>query len=303
MEGTLKGMEEVLADSLLALEQGEGLEAVLARYPEQAGELKPLLEMAAWMGAARAAVEPRPGYVRASRARLIERIGQAQAVQPLSWWERLSGMFVGRRYATQLAVVALMLACLVLGSSGIAYASQGALPGDRLYPVKLGLEQVELLVNLDPVEEVRLHLHFSQNRLDEIEHLVAQGRYQDVHQAVLDYEYQIDQATRQLTSLAGQNPEQAGQLALEMGKILADHSILLNALIAAVPSEVAPEFVRAISITVVSDRTLQVIIIQTGVTPTPTLPVDGQLPTEASAPSTTPTPQLMQAPTGTPTLT
>jgi hypothetical protein len=295
-------MEAVLAESLKALEQGEGLEAVLARYPEAAVELKALLEMAAWMGAARAAVEPRPGYVRASRARLVERIGQAGAAAPVSWWERLGGIFVGRRYATQLAVVVVMLACLVLGSSGIAYASQGTLPGDTLYPVKLGLEQAELLVNQDPVDEVRLHLQFSQNRLDEIEQLVTQGRYQNVHRAVSDYEYQIDQATRQLSSLAVQNPEQAGELALEMGEILAGHSILLRALIAAAPAEVAPEFVRAISVTVVGDRTLQVIIVQTGVTPpsTPTLPVD-ERPTDTLAPSATLTPQPTQAPTGTPT--
>jgi len=298
MDGMKKGMEEVLAESLAALEQGEGLEAVLARYPEAASELRPLLEMAAWMGSARAALEPRAGYVRASRARLVGRIGEINAAPPLSWWQRLGGMFRGRRrYALQLAVVVMMLACLVLGSSGMAYASQGTLPGDALYPVKLGVEQVQLWANLDPADEVRLHMQFSQNRVEEIEELVNLGRYQNIHQAMLDYEYHIDQATQQISRLALLNREGAGELALEMDNILADQSVLLNTLIATVPTETASDFVRAISVTIVGDRTLQVIIVQTGVEPslTPTLPVSGH-PTATNTSAT-----LTQQPSGTPT--
>jgi hypothetical protein len=240
-------MEAVLAESLKALEQGEGLEAVLARYPEQAVELKALLEMAAWMGAARAAVEPRPGYVRASRARLLERIGQAGAAAPVSWWERLGGMFVGRRYATQLAVVVVMLACLVLGSSGIAYASQGTLPGDTLYPVKLGLEQAELLVNQDPVDEVRLHLQFSQNRLDEIEQLVKLGRYQDLQTALTAYSHHIDQAVLSLEELAAIDPGAASELAAAMKPAYDDQAAFLALLLGQAGAFVRDVFEQAIA--------------------------------------------------------
>ena len=311
MDGANKGMEEVLAESLAALEQGEGLEAVLARYPGEANELRPLLEMAAWMGAERAAVEPRAGFVRASRARLVGRIAELGAAPQLSWWERLGLWWSSgnRRTALQLAVVVVMLACLVLGSSGMAYASQGSLPGDALYPVKLGVEQAQLWANLDPVEEVRLHMRFSQERVEEIEELVKLGRYQDVHQAMLDYEYHIDQATQQVSRLALKNPEGAGRLALEIEKFLADHSVLLNTLIALVPSETASDFVRAISVTIVGDRTLQVIIVQTGVEPTlvptlvPTLPIGGHpTATDTLAPSATLTQQPSGTPTPTPTL-
>ena len=305
MDGKQKGMEEVLAESLAALEQGEGLEAVLARYPEAAGEIRPLLEMAVWMGSARGAVEPRAGYVRASRSRLVGRIAELQAAPQLSWWGRLglwwSGLFVGgRRYALQLAVVVVMLACLVLGSSGIAYASQGTLPGDVLYPVKLGVEQVQLWANVDPAEEVRLHMRFSQNRLEEIEELVKLNRYQDVHQAMLDYDYHIDQATQQISRLAQQNPAGAGELALEMTKFLADNSVSLKAMIAVVPSAVVPDFVGAISITVIGDQAVRVVVIQSGVSPssTPTLPVGGH-PTATNTPPPSAT-QTLQ-PTGTPT--
>ena len=224
MDGVKKGMEEVLAESLAALEQGEGLEAVLARYPESASELRPLLEMAAWMGSARAALEPRAGYVRASRARLVGRIAELGAAPPLSWWERLglwwSGLFVGgRRTALQLAVVVVMLACLVLGSSGMAYASQGSLPGDALYPVKLGVEQVQLWANLDPVEEVRLHMRFSQERVEEIEELVKLGRYQDMKTALASYSEHVDQALLSLEELAALDPVATAELAAAMQSI------------------------------------------------------------------------------------
>jgi hypothetical protein len=231
MDGKSKGMEEVLAESLAALEQGEGLEAVLARYPGEASELRPLLEMAAWMGTARATVEPRAGFVKASRARLLERLAEPQ----LSVWQRLgvwwSGLYRGgRRYALQLAVVVVMLACLVLGSSGIAYASQGTLPGDALYPVKLGVEQVQLWANLDPAEEVRLHMQFSQRRVEEIEALVSLGRYQDVKTALESYSYHMDQSLLSLEELAALDPQAAGKLAAAMQPVYSNQARSLSLL-------------------------------------------------------------------------
>ena len=249
MDGKSKGMEEVLAESLAALEQGEGLEAVLARYPGEASELRPLLEMAAWMGARRGAVEPRAGFVKASRARLLGRVAAPQ----LSWWQRLglwwSGLFVGgRRYALQLALVVVMLACLVLGSSGIAYASQGTLPGDVLYPVKLGVEQVQLWANLDPAQEVRLHMQFSQRRLDEIEALVSLGRYQDVKTALASYSLHMAQALLSLEDLAALDPGAAGVLAAAMKPVYADQARSLS-LLAERAAQVAREiFEQAASI-------------------------------------------------------
>lgn len=210
------GFDEVLALCLDTLDDEKGVAELLARYPEHALELEPLLKAAVWLDGQAAAFAPRPGFVKASRARLVENLA-APPSAPGSWLSRtLAGLGTGWRVALQAAVVLVMLACLVLGSTGIAYASQNALPGDVLYAVKLGLEQVELLVTLDPQDDLRLHLQFSQLRITEMQRLLALGRYDDLAIATAVYRYHLSQALSLLRMLAAQNPAQAQSLSLEV---------------------------------------------------------------------------------------
>ena len=141
--------DDVLAVCLDALDGGQGVAELLARYPEHAQELEPLLESAVWFGGQAAVVAPRPGFVKASRARLVEKIAAPPAATGI-WSQLFAGLGSGWRMALQAAVVLVMLACLVVGSSGIAYASQNALPGDALYPVKLGLGTRGAMVDARP---------------------------------------------------------------------------------------------------------------------------------------------------------
>jgi hypothetical protein len=234
------GFDEVLENCLDALEGGQGLAEVLARYPEHAEELKPLLEAAVWFGGQAAAVGPRPGFVAASRARLVQQVAAPHAATGGGLAMAWRGLGSSWRIALQLGVVFVMLACLVLGSSGIAYASQNALPGDALYPVKLGLEQVELLVTLDPQADLRLHLQFSQLRIAEMQRLLALGRYEDLAIATANYRHHIDQALALLELLAAQNPAQAQSLAQEVEVVLTAQALRLGVL-----ANIAPEAARA----------------------------------------------------------
>jgi hypothetical protein len=83
-----KDFDEILSSCLEALERGEGLADVLARYPQASDEVRPLLEAAVWFKGQKAAVEPRPGFMRASRSRLIEKI-EAEPVAAGGWLERI----------------------------------------------------------------------------------------------------------------------------------------------------------------------------------------------------------------------
>jgi hypothetical protein len=66
------------------------------------------------------------------------------------------------------SLVAVLSAVFMFSTSGIAIAaSGGALPGDMLYPVKLGAERAQLILTLSPDRDAQLHLRFAQNRLDE----------------------------------------------------------------------------------------------------------------------------------------
>jgi len=238
------GFEEVLANCLDALDGGQGIAELLRRYPEHAEELKPLLEAAVWFGGQAAVLAPRPGFVAASRSRLEKQIAAPPTVTG-TWMQLFAGLGSGWRIALQAALVVVMLACLVIGGSGIAYASQEALPGDPLYPVKLGLEQLELLVTLDPQADLRLHMEFSQLRIEEMQRLLALGRYDDMAIATANYRYHISQALALLRMLAAQYPAQAQALAQEVESALTAQALRLGALASIAPQEVQAEIEAA----------------------------------------------------------
>ena len=247
-----KDFDEILSNCLEALERGEGLADVLARYPQAASELKPLLEAADWLEGQQAAVEPRPGFVRASRSRLIEKIA-SEPVAAGGWLEQIvtqlrSALGGGWRVALQLSLAAVLLACLVLTGSEAALASQGALPGEALYSIKLGLERVELLVTLDTAKKIVLHNQFAQARLIEIQELVMEGRYNYIREAVSNFEAHVKQASQLLSALASKDPERATELALALKETLSSQRAFLSFLMAAAPREVTPELLRAIGI-------------------------------------------------------
>ena len=91
----LKEFDEILSSCLEALEGGEGLAEVLARYPQVSDELEPLLEAAVWFKSQKAAVEPRPGFVTSSRKRLVEKIAAEPAATTNGWLERTWAQLLG----------------------------------------------------------------------------------------------------------------------------------------------------------------------------------------------------------------
>lgn len=239
-------IEEILESCLEAVLSGEKtVEEAITSFPEAANELRPLVETAVWLSSHRPVVGPRPGFVAASRARLVEDIrrGANARTKRRPWWERLTP-----RLILQFSLVMIVLVCLVLGSSGIAYASQAALPGDRLYPVKTGLEGLELLVNLDTAGDIRLHAQFSQLRLAEIEELLKLGRYAGIRIASANYVAHLNQAIELLAQLSRTNPAQASILAVELKNMLHDQITVLLAWEAIAPPEVQSELQAAVII-------------------------------------------------------
>src|SRR5207248_6477956 len=51
--------------------------------------------------------------------------------------------------------------------------SGNSLPGDPLYPIKLGVERAQLAITFDPAARARLHAQFADVRLSEAQRLVA----------------------------------------------------------------------------------------------------------------------------------
>ena len=84
-------------------------------------------------------------------------------------------------------IIAILLAVSALGG-GTVYASQDSLPGDALYPVKLGTEQARLVLTPSDAAKVGLQLTFANSRLEEMSALVEKGKPEKVNIAVNGYE-------------------------------------------------------------------------------------------------------------------
>lgn len=115
---------------------------------------------------------PRPDFVRGLRSELLAAADEyllPVAPEPTDLEERRRRRRHRRerRLATAAAAIA-----LIGGSTGVAVAAQGALPGNPLYPVKIGLEQVQTNLSTSPTGQAKDELTQAQTRLDEVAGLI-----------------------------------------------------------------------------------------------------------------------------------
>jgi hypothetical protein len=85
-----------------------------------------------------------------------------------------------------------MLTIGILGTSvGVAWASTGALPGDSLYGVKRSIEEARLMLTWTATGDAALLAGFADERLNEIEALLAVGREDDIRLPLAGYDDMI----------------------------------------------------------------------------------------------------------------
>ena len=148
---------------------------------ELASELRDLVEIARAIPPM-APVVPDPAFRRRARAALVEAIEADDAAAAGRGRLRRVATAVGlagpprTRLASARAAALVAALLLVLGAGGAVDASQGALPGDALYPVKLQAEQLRLALALDEEAKARVHLELASRRAGEIEQARAAGR-------------------------------------------------------------------------------------------------------------------------------
>jgi hypothetical protein len=190
-------IEELLERCLERLASGEvDLDACLAELPAAADELRPLLKAARIARAARPGLAPRDAFVRTSETRLLNLLeaSRRSAARPAAPRRARQWGWV-LRLAPAL-VAAVLIAAVGLGSIGVVSVSAASLPGDPLYAVKRGVEELELLFTLDAEAEARLLGSLADERLSEIESLSAQGRLDDLESALEGYTTAVGRLAR-----------------------------------------------------------------------------------------------------------
>jgi hypothetical protein len=256
-------IEEILQDSLEALLSGEAeLDGLLARYPQYSEELKPRLEAVMWLEKRKPALDPPPGFIEASASRLVAKLEgeasagsvamQAEGVGPLDWvsaW--LTRLVTGfdRRTAFQFATALVLIIGLLFGFFSAARASKSALPGEPLYGLKVGLERVEFSLAFSDFKRAELNVRFAERRLQEIQELVQNKRYDHVAQAVTNFQDQVQRANESLEVAAKRDPARTRQLAVQLEESLAGQQAVFTAMAQVVPTQVRPEIDRLLAAT------------------------------------------------------
>ena len=168
-----KEFDNVLDECLeRLLVKGETIEQCLQSYPEQAANLKPLLQTALATRKA-AAIQPRAEFKARARYQFHSALQEATS--------RRSHPFFGwlPRWAT---VVTMVLAVLMVGGGTVAAASY-SMPDSLLYPVKLATEQVQMALTFPDTGKAKLNAEFADRRVTEIIHIANKGDAQKVEAA------------------------------------------------------------------------------------------------------------------------
>ena len=152
-----------------------------------------------------------------------------------------------QRFAFSAILAAIVIAVMFLGGAGAtAFASQGSLPGDTLYPVKTSLEQTQVRLSRNAYEQAQLHLRFAERRLEEIAELIKSGRFEDVRIASTEFEYYVQQALQSLQVVMTGDPARASQLTGQISDAMLAYVDTLKGVWVSVPEDVRPAVMQAI---------------------------------------------------------
>ena len=273
-------IEEALADCLERMERGEPLEACLARYPEHAEELEPLLRLAQGLGRLEAPRLSPAAFAqgRARVARAASAAGRPRRVLafPTAGSRRRRPASTAARWRTWAAAAA---AVMIFAVASTVSAASTSLPGTPLYGVKRVSEDVRGLIAFSPEAKANWHAQLVARRLEEAVRLQELGRPVPP-ELLAEAEEEFERAVAASTVLP---PERRGAL---MSRWLAQYQAIQGRTAEAQP------VARVVERTTENLRAL----IETMGTPVPT-PVLAATPTPIATPTPEPAP-----PTATPVL-
>lgn len=188
---------EVLDLCMARIERGESVEACVADYPEYGEELRDELQAASLFNRA-FAFPIDQDRKRAARLRMHAALDR-KAARRFHFGLPMPGRLVGA--GSRIAVLAAVaVLALVFSGTGTVLASQRAMPGDVLYPVKRTTEQVQLALAFTDGREASVRERLIERRTDELEQLAAEGSERHVAALVSDLAVNLDRVRELATS-------------------------------------------------------------------------------------------------------
>jgi hypothetical protein len=206
----------ILNRCLDLIESGAGtVESVIALYPEFGEALRPPLEAAQWLFSRSEVLNPRPGFVKLSRRRLVDRFqspGSYAAPGSLGRG-RFTSISLERRLVIQYsALLTLTAVLLFVGYTSTAFIVQRSIPGDPLYQLKLTQEDYRLALSRDDAGDAYLRIEYAHQRLIEMQKLIEAGREIYLDETLEDFVYQMNAASTAIAGVALSDQEKADEV-------------------------------------------------------------------------------------------
>ena len=233
-----RDFDDILNQCVESMLAGDSIEACLARYPEHARELEPLLRTA-FATAQASHVEPRPEFRAAARQRLMTAL--AQRAERRRWRFSLFGW--QRRWAFAVTVALVIL----LSGTGTVFAAENSLPGDALYEVKMASEEVRLALTRGDLDRAKLEVAFAQRRIVEMEEMVGRGKPQMVDALALRLANHIERVER--LNISAQRPRDVEELRTILERDGQRQLSSLDALLERAPERAKPVLRQTIEMT------------------------------------------------------
>lgn len=191
----MRDLTRPLQECLVAMDDKHNLQEVLRRYPAERDELIALLRLSVDLGSLEAPAADPAFRLRARNRMLAAAAHRRQARR----WNPLAAL---PRPIARVAYAGALATALAVGGLTAAAASDNSLPGDPLYPVKLGVERAQLATTFDSAARARLELQFADVRLAEAQRLFAAGRVQEGVRGMAQYDSAVTQFNRSIAASA-----------------------------------------------------------------------------------------------------
>lgn len=141
-----------------------------------------------------------------------------------------------------LIILAIVVTLSALG--GTVYAAEESLPGDALYPVKLGVERLTMMSQGDDTARAERCLNFATKRVREMVTLTERERLGSLGSAAERYCYALNMSLATMERVRNRGAD-TGNVTARLAEAMAQHLSVLDEVYNATPDEAKPAMTRA----------------------------------------------------------
>ena len=167
-------LDDIVNDCVERMARGEGLDACLASYPDDRGELAPLLEVAATTLKTASAMSPDA----TARQRRLQRFNEAVVQRGARKGGLHFPRFIWQSPVSRPVVAGALVLLVATGMAlGADVAASDSVPGDSLYWVKTSKEKMLMMIPKSDMSKAKDHTRLALERGNEIGRLMDRGQY------------------------------------------------------------------------------------------------------------------------------